>query len=46
MDAWLGKHIEKQRYRETQALAAATADDLATTKMRGKRKALPSSCFG
>ncbi|THX36375.1 putative 14-3-3 family protein ArtA [Aureobasidium pullulans] len=43
MDAWLGKHIEKQRYRETQALAAATADDLATIKMRGKRKALPAA---
>ena len=42
-DAWLGKHIEKQRYRETQALAAATADDLATIKMRGKRKALPAA---
>ena len=43
MDAWLGKHVEKQRYRETQALAAATADDLATIKMRGKRKALPAA---
>jgi hypothetical protein len=33
MDAWLGKHTEKQRYRAMQALSTATIDEIATKKM-------------
>jgi hypothetical protein len=33
MDAWLGKHTEKLRYRAMQALSTATINEIATNKM-------------
>jgi hypothetical protein len=33
MDAWLGKHTEKQRHGAMQALSTAIIEEIATNKM-------------